>query len=271
LFALHLAGQTRQIKLDTAIICLDLHHPLNVAEEVAVTDLLARGRLAVGFGSGCTPQELSLFEMGVDESQRHARFEIALRRILDAWACGQKVQILPVPLPDLPSRCWVAANSVGAARIAGSLNFNMLFSHLRMIQEYRELKRTYVAAGGTRMIAANRPIFVGADDESAERKLETTLRLLWRRFQSEGKISSGAREPESVSELSAHPVNFIVGGPQRVAAEIRELHRQAPFDVLNVELRWPGLSHASVCDSLRRLMTEVVPKLQTLHAAEHSG
>ena len=61
LFALHLAGRTRQIRLGTAIICLNLHHPLDVAEQVAVADVLTGGRMAVGFGSGSTPEEFGLF------------------------------------------------------------------------------------------------------------------------------------------------------------------------------------------------------------------
>jgi alkanesulfonate monooxygenase SsuD/methylene tetrahydromethanopterin reductase-like flavin-dependent oxidoreductase (luciferase family) len=43
LLALHLAGQTRQIQLGTAVICANLHHPLEVAEQVAVADLLTAG------------------------------------------------------------------------------------------------------------------------------------------------------------------------------------------------------------------------------------
>src|SRR4051812_59194 len=48
LYALHLAGRTRQIQLGTAIICLNLHHPLDVAEQVAVADILTGGRIAPG-------------------------------------------------------------------------------------------------------------------------------------------------------------------------------------------------------------------------------
>src|SRR5258706_295380 len=39
LFALHLANQTKQIHLGTAVICANLHHPLDIAEQVAVADL----------------------------------------------------------------------------------------------------------------------------------------------------------------------------------------------------------------------------------------
>ena len=44
LFALHLAGRTRRIGLGTAIICLNLHHPLDVAEQVAASSEARLGR-----------------------------------------------------------------------------------------------------------------------------------------------------------------------------------------------------------------------------------
>ena len=73
LFALHLAGQTREIRLGTAIICLNLHHPLDVAEQVAVADVLTKGRMAVGFGSGSTPEEFRLFGLPETGRTRTAR------------------------------------------------------------------------------------------------------------------------------------------------------------------------------------------------------
>src|SRR4051812_47787081 len=79
LLAQHLISRTRAIHLGSAIICLNLHHALDVAEQVAVADLLSGGRIAPGFGSGSTPEEVKLF--GVTEGaedERHARFENAL-------------------------------------------------------------------------------------------------------------------------------------------------------------------------------------------------
>ena len=68
LMALHLAGQSRHIHLGTAIICVDLHHPLEIAEQVAVADLLSGGRIEAGFGSGCTPDEAGIFGLFSDAS-----------------------------------------------------------------------------------------------------------------------------------------------------------------------------------------------------------
>lgn len=273
LFALHLVQRTHRIQLGTAIICLNLHHPIDVAEQVAVADLLSGGRMAVGFGSGSTAEEFNLFGLPeTGDAERHARFENSLRAIQSAWNAGNQGndnkdglpepdRLLPVAAIDLAARCWVAVNSISSARIAGMFNFNMLFSHLRTAEQYREYRAAYRAAGGTRFVAANRPVFVGATDVDAFAQLEPALRILWRRFRDEGKIPADAVEPADVTRLCAHPINFIVGGPETVARQFRELHRQVPFDVMNVELRWTGLPHEAVLDGLRRLMSTVMPMI----------
>ena len=90
------------IRLGTAIICLNLHHPLDVAEQVAVADLLTNGRMAVGFGSGSTPEEFRLFGLAeTEDHERHARFEEALRLIRSAWS-----GIVPEAEPEGSSRSF---------------------------------------------------------------------------------------------------------------------------------------------------------------------
>lgn len=274
LLALHLVGQTKRIHLGTAIICLNLHHPLAVAEQTAVADLLTNGRMAIGFGSGSTPMEFGLFGLAeTDESQRHARFEAALRLIAAAWR-GEVTQEdgalfevaphapLPVAAPDLLSRSWLAVNSIGAAQIAGRLGFNMLFSHLRMPTEYLEYSRAYRDQGGRGKIAANRPVYVGATNRQAMDEAEPALRIFWRRFQSEGKIAADAREPVNPWKLCAHPINFIVGDAENVAARLLELYRAAPYDVANLEVRWTGLTDEQIFASMTRLAKEVRPILK---------
>jgi alkanesulfonate monooxygenase SsuD/methylene tetrahydromethanopterin reductase-like flavin-dependent oxidoreductase (luciferase family) len=150
-------------------------------------------------------------------------------------------------------------NSLGSARIAGSLDFNMLFSHLRTSDQYRQYAAAYRAAGGTGRIAANRPVFVGPDDATAFARAEPALRILWRRFRAEGKIPADTPEPARAEDLCGHPINFVVGGPETVAGQLRALHDLVPFDVANVEVRWAGLPHQLVLESLRRLMEDVVP------------
>ena len=274
LLALHFAGQTKRIHLGTAIICLNLHHPLAVAEQTAVADLLSNGRMAIGFGSGSTPMEFGLFGLAeTEEVQRHARFEAALRLITAAWR-GQVTQedgaafqvephaALPVATPDLESRSWLAVNSLGSAEIAGRLGFNMLFSHLRTPAEYLDYARAYREQGGRGKIAANRPVYVGATNRQAMEEAEPALRILWRRFHSEGKIPREAREPDDPWKLCAHPINFIVGDAHDVAGQLIDLYRAAPYDVANLEVRWAGMTDELTVTSMKRLAKDVRPMLE---------
>jgi alkanesulfonate monooxygenase SsuD/methylene tetrahydromethanopterin reductase-like flavin-dependent oxidoreductase (luciferase family) len=276
LLAQHLAGRTRQIRLGTAIVCLNLHHPLAVAEQCAVADILMNGRSAFGFGSGSTPEEFGLFGLPVaEDAQRHARFSDALRLIQAAWrgriseSEGLPFAVpahtpLPLPAADLSSRCWLAVNSVAAARIAGALRFNMLFSHLRTPAQYREYRAAYHQAGGGGLVAANRPVHVAKDDDTAFARAEPALRILWKRFRAEGKIPADAAEPRRIEELCAHPINFIVGGPERVAVQLADLHSKSPYDVANLEVRWDGLDIEAIADCMNLLASSVRPKLTSM-------
>jgi alkanesulfonate monooxygenase SsuD/methylene tetrahydromethanopterin reductase-like flavin-dependent oxidoreductase (luciferase family) len=265
LLALHLAGMTRRIHLGMAVTCLNLHPPLDIAEQVAVADHLMNGRLAPGFGSGATPMEATWLgvEDATDEPERHRRFETSLNIIRAAWegsgGAGTHT-FLPKPATDLRKRTWIAVNSEGAAQIAGRFGGNILFSHLRTPMQHNQYAAAYCAAGGAGLIAMNRPIYVGHDDAAAFAEAEPALRIAWRRFRAEGKIPADTPEPTATADLCAHPLNFIVGGPASVARQLQQLHASCPFDVLNAELRWEGLTHAQVLECLKRLAA-LIPQL----------
>src|SRR5260221_142259 len=46
------AARTTRLKLATGIITLPLEHPMRLAEDAAVLDVLSNGRLELGFGTG---------------------------------------------------------------------------------------------------------------------------------------------------------------------------------------------------------------------------
>ena len=262
LLALHLASQTEHIQLGTAIICLNLHHPLAIAEQAAVADLLMQGRLAPGFGSGSSPTESVLFGKElVSEQERHANFAEALGQILTSW---RDPESLPRAHPTLHARSWQAVNSIGSAQNAGRLGMNMMYSHLRTPEQYKQYRQAYLDSGGTGLIAANRPVYVGPDDATAMAELEPALRTLWRRFRSEGKIPAETPEPSDPWELCGHPINFLVGGPASVAAQIAALRVETDFDVINLEPNWAGLTSEQIHGTIRGLAEAVRPTLGTI-------
>lgn len=75
------AQRTSRMRLGTGVLSLPYHHPLMAADRIVLLDHLSRGRLMVGVGSGALAEDARM--LGIDPSQRTARFEEALDAFVD--------------------------------------------------------------------------------------------------------------------------------------------------------------------------------------------
>lgn len=71
-----LARQTKRVRLGTGVVVLPLNHPLRVAEDFALLDLMSDGRVDLGVGRGYQPLEFSRY--GVDQTRTRAMFDEAI-------------------------------------------------------------------------------------------------------------------------------------------------------------------------------------------------
>src|SRR3989475_8508233 len=60
--AAFVAARTTSLRLGMGVSLLPLHHPVDLAEELAVLDMVSGGRLGVGIGRGRTLQESPTFQ-----------------------------------------------------------------------------------------------------------------------------------------------------------------------------------------------------------------
>ena len=81
-----LARATSAMRFGVMIYQLPFHHPIRLAEEVAMLDHLSRGRVEFGAGAGVSYYEF--LRWNVDFAQRRAISEEALDIILMAWKEG---------------------------------------------------------------------------------------------------------------------------------------------------------------------------------------
>src|SRR5262249_8898687 len=78
-----LAPHTRRARLGANMLLLPQWHPLRVAEEGAMVDVLSEGRLVLGVAAGYALDEFADF--GVDRGERGRRMEEGLRLIRAVW------------------------------------------------------------------------------------------------------------------------------------------------------------------------------------------
>ena len=74
------------MKLIPTVVCLPLHDPVRLFEDLAMVDVLSHGRLEIGVGKGITPFEHLQFGHEPDEGS--ARAADILMLLVRAWETG---------------------------------------------------------------------------------------------------------------------------------------------------------------------------------------
>jgi len=84
-FAGALATSTRHSKIGFAVVQTALHHPIRLAEQLAILDNITKGRLIVGLGRGSSYNIYDYQGFGIDHHEAQARLEEAEGILLRAW------------------------------------------------------------------------------------------------------------------------------------------------------------------------------------------
>src|SRR4051812_4446591 len=118
------ASVTKSMRI-IPVVALPLYHPLHVAEDVAVLDLISAGRIDLMCVLGYVPSEYSMF--GVATRERGALMDEALVALRQAWTGdefifrGETVRVRPRPFQRPGPSIIVGGDSRLAARRAARL------------------------------------------------------------------------------------------------------------------------------------------------------
>src|SRR6184192_2007927 len=77
------ASRTRRVRIGLAAAILPFHHPLRLAEQLALVDVLSDGRLDVGVGLGNRPAEFAGYRVPQQESRE--RFDETVDVMQRGW------------------------------------------------------------------------------------------------------------------------------------------------------------------------------------------
>jgi len=276
-----IAARTTRLELGTAAILLPFHHPIRVAEDAAMVDVISNGRLRLGCGLGNLDVGAALF--GVDRDRQVARLEESIDLIRRAWA-GEDFdhrgehfrttgRISPLPIG---AKIWLAGMSAVGARRAARLGLPWLSDPLHNTAVVACWAEGYRREGGERGTSGHLGVVMVRDGWVAD-SLEAVERIWWPHARADfsGRLAYFQAAPRAVAELD--PVlasmrteadldferhrtdRLIVGSPRECIGQIRELDRVVGMDYLIMRLRMPsgpGFDEELAC--IRRFGTEVI-------------
>ncbi|MFD9222126.1 LLM class flavin-dependent oxidoreductase [Streptomyces sp. NPDC060064] len=169
-FAGSVLGSTRRIAVTVSAIIGPLYDPLRLAEDIAVLDLIGKGRLVTVAGIGYRPEEYA--QLGVEWSRRGKLQDELLETLLKAWTGepfeyrGRTVLVTPRPYTQPHPLLLVGGSSQAAARRAARFGLPFFPSaHLPELEAYyHERRAEYGTEGWTMMPAAKTHLLHIAED-----------------------------------------------------------------------------------------------------------
>ncbi|MCB0995210.1 MAG: LLM class flavin-dependent oxidoreductase [Acidimicrobiales bacterium] len=137
-------ASTEQITCTISALLLPLHDPIRVAEDLAVIDLVSKGRIMVCTGLGY--REVEYAAMGKEWSRRGKILDEALDVMLKAWTGepfehnGQMVQVTPLPYTRPHPMVFVGGSAPASAKRAARLGLP-----LQLPGQFPEIEELYNA------------------------------------------------------------------------------------------------------------------------------
>ncbi len=279
------AQRTTRIRLGTAVTLLPLHHPVKIAEEAAIADILSNGRLEFGVGRGTAPVHYAGYEIVQEESRD--RFEEALDFILQAWTQtsfsfqgkyfrARDLTVVPKPVQSPHPPVRIAANSPDTFPLAARRRLPIFATPLinppDKLKEGLAVYRGALPAGTRGDTALAFPVHVTTSRAQARQDCETGLLHFLReagerlRPLGDADIKTFEAFRQVLARIDTMKYEdfdrdmAVFGDPEYCVERVRALRREYEMDEFICYFNQGGLmDHAMVRQSMTLFAKEVLP------------
>jgi len=270
-----IAARTRRLRLGTGVLLLPLYHPLAVAEEAAMVDVISGGRLVLGVGAGYAPEEFAAF--GVSIKERGSRMDEAVPLIQRLWSQDKvthegrhyrvtNATVAPRPMQQPRPPIWIAgwvepaiqrAARLGDAWLGGpSARLDELAACVRL---YREARKTAGRPPDSGEVALMRYAFVAESTERARaiagasfiRSFEETY------FRWPHPVVKRPAGELTIEQLSAD--RLIIGDPASCIRQIERFRKELGLTYLICRISAAGVPRDAARAALDLFTREVLP------------
>lgn len=285
-----IAGRTKQIRIGQGVVLLPFYgHPLKLAEDTAVLDVLSGGRFELGIGRGYRPHEFAGF--GVNQKQRVSMTNEGLEIIKRAWT-GERfsftgkhyqvndVRLTPTPVQN-PMPLWLGAGTPSSRRKVAQKGIPLLVSLVTNLEEtkaefgdYTQALRDFGHDPAKFPRALIREFYVAEDGRRAWDEVKPHFLHVYRKVYAPPWIPFFDVNPDGSRRRVTDPNDpyfesenyrkdrHIIGDPEHCARELRRFKEEAKIDIMILRMQFPGQSHTQVMRSLELLVKEVIPRVE---------
>lgn len=288
-FLANVAARTKKVQLAPATVLLPASHPIRMAEEYALLDLLSDGRAIFSAGRGYDKREYDVFEIDFNNS-REIFFE-QLDIIKKAWTqptisySGKfynfpEVELTPRPVQDPHPPIYVAAFSEPSVLKAAEMGENVIFAPFAATMVFGSVANAVnkfkeeSAKHGFKNKQAKCSFFLNVVN-TPEEELATKERML-KYFR--GLVPAFPGDPKSapphiryfvdiveklnnmqIEDLSVNSI--IVGNADYVTEKLKEIEAAGIEEVI-IYFDFGGLPHAETLAAMERFATQVMPHFE---------
>jgi alkanesulfonate monooxygenase SsuD/methylene tetrahydromethanopterin reductase-like flavin-dependent oxidoreductase (luciferase family) len=289
------AARTQRIRLGFAAHITPMHHPVRLAEQVAMVDQLSGGRVIAGFGAGYSPYEFSM--VGADFETRHGTHWEIVDLVRELWTQPQVTHrgelfdlegaaSFPKPLQQPHPPIAITAGHPDSVRSVAERGHRILLlggdEQVRdSLVLYRETLELAVAAGSITQAQAEdcakspgvmRQIHMADDAETARDTVRDSTAWSMRVAKALAGMGPVPLEESDFHSLDLPAVDadevegmlerrVLAGDTAYVTERMRTLQEIGVGEVL-CWMRWGSLSHELATQSMRRLAADVISQLR---------
>ncbi len=278
------ADHTDSIRLGCGVVNAAYWHPINLAGEAAMLDLLSNGRLEFGIGSGAYQREFDRMKPGLAQPDSYRYVQEMLPLVQALWKGGvehngefwqfPKSTSCPKPLQkDVP--IWVAARAPVTFDYAVENNCNIMswpltmpFSELEAYKQRLEDSKAKTDTEFTGTWACMRHTAIYDNDADRQAALDAIRRVLAQfgnLMMKSGDVVNGFPDRVALDSLEGNarvdPVmleeNLMFGSPEQVVAKLKT-YENTGVDAF-IYYASMGLGMAEQKRSMQLFINDVMP------------
>ena len=277
-----IAGQTRRIRLGSAVTVLSSDDPVRVFERFSTLDAVSGGRAEVILGRGSFTESFPLFGFPIDQyellfEEKLALFVELLKQQPVTWSGQTRAALTdqrvypPTESGSLPA--WVAVGGsaesvVRAARHGLPLMLAIIGGAPMSFRPFVDLyQRALEHFGRTALpVGAHCPGYLAATDEQARDEAWPHYAAMMDRI---GRDRGWRPLRREQFETTAGPDGALfIGSPETVAAKIVTVARSLGLSRFDLKYSLGTLPHEQLLNSIQLYATEVAPMVRAQLGAD---